>query len=171
MTDRIIQDIRSTDRRGHVRAWNTYYEGGYRDAFSVMRESLDFLTEWVEASAARRTKAVIENSARNSRFLIAVLTALSVGLGIICWSLIIAIRRPLFRLQSLLRRGVRLRRSDPETPHFRDVMRFPESARRLTVLSIFSRKSSAVFIWKRGILTVFAAGYPARQRHPGMRYR
>ena len=102
MTDRIIQDIRSADRLGHARAWNTYYEGGYRDVFSVMRESLDFLTEWVEASAARRTTAVIENSARNSRFLIAVLTALSVGLGIICWSLIIAIRRPLFRLQNLL---------------------------------------------------------------------
>ena len=99
ITDRLIADIRALDASSH----GMYHHGAYSDAFDPMRESMDILTEWTEASAAERSRLAVVDETRASRVLVAVAIALFVGLIVVAWLLLRAITRPLSNLHDALR--------------------------------------------------------------------
>ena len=99
ITDRLIADIRAVDSSSH----GTYHHGGYSSTFDPMREALDVLTEWTEASALTLSQLAVTNIARTSRVLIGVAISLIVGLILVAWVLLHAILRPLSNLHGALR--------------------------------------------------------------------
>ena len=102
ITDELLADISAANQAGYESGWQLYNSGAYSGAFDPMRDSLDELTEWIEAIAVERSQIAIANVHRSTRM--SIINAVLVALGLFLVGLILSrtVVNPLGKLHNAL---------------------------------------------------------------------